>query len=416
MMKRVASRKFVDLKKIELNHICLLIVIVSVAFLFACPTQKENVDNGKKTNEDAASTHDSSGVELTFKQVIAIDGSSTDSGRFTDIRAIASTNDSIFVADREFAQVLQFSNDGELLKTIGSGLRCKDFKLNDEDLYDTHSKYDEHLSNELANEIALHRFFCIEDLDIESGHLYVLNSFFTSLTVDKALGPAIFEFTLQGKFVEKHVIDQTLQPSRLDFTDSIQYIMSDSIYDDVIIAQKGKTETYINKKIITNVRTYYSEILKNIDNPAELSALRTKFSNQGMRKENYREIGGVALYTPIIDGRLDPDSTKAIVCDAGNSRIKILDVSGNILKILTSDSVDGVTLLKPIDVSVDKKGNMFVLDSESKSVVVIDKTFEYVGVVNSSDFVEPVSVDVNNSGKVWVVDKGAAKVFGFEQQ
>lgn len=105
------------------------------------------------------------------------------------------------------------------------------------------------------------------------------------------------------------------------------------------------------------------------------------------------------------------------VADRGNSRIQIFDKSGVFLGV-----IDGVLaeddlrrqearLREPVDLGVDFRGNIYVVDQGDNTVKIFSQTGEYLGKL--PDLIKPVSVAVANDG-VYVADGESYSVKKFD--
>jgi len=388
------------------------VLIVAVACLGS------NGDDSGKVNPVL---HDSDGnavqniQQIEFSLAGTFDGSETPVGKFTSLSAVAAGRDNVFVADRDYSFVYIFGRDGKLEKPIGCGFRVEDYVLDDESMLDSYSHAEYELAPELANEIALHRFFRPEDLEITAGHLYVLSSFMANLSSMNPLGPCIFEFTLEGQYYEERKISQVIFPMRLSVAPTMLITASDAVVNDVAIYIADGVNSYINNEKGVSGRSYYLNEVKMKDNPEELSAYRAEHSNRGLGKEQYSGISGVASYVPETDEGLMDEWAKVLVCDTGNDRVKILDFNGRILRIINGSALGVNGFLQPVDVEVDTDGNIFILDGDAQRVVVLDKYFRFLCGFGSGDIVEGQAISVDPMGDVWIADKGKAMILHFER-
>ena len=391
-----------------------VVVFFSIALtVVSCPrVEQETSSNGKTASVKTTGAP----IVLDYSVVGRIDGSATPPGAFKNLSAVAVQDDYVIVADREYSAFYLYKTDGSFVGTIGCGLRVSDFMLSDEELLASASEYEEDLPLNLANEIALHRFYRVEDIETTGGHIFVLNSFFTSLVNEPAIRPCIFELDLQGRYYKTIDLAQFVEPVKLAVSPSLTIAVADAITNDLQITGGESQLHYANRDIGTTVKSYYKTKIENKNNPVELTALLAKHSNAGIRKEQYNGIGGIATYTPVIDGAPDVNSVKVIVCDAGNARIKVLDLRGNVLKLILGSTFGENGFKSPIDVAVDSNGNMFIVDSEKKAVFVIDKQFNMLGSFGEGELKTPVAIALSDSGDVFVADKDSGEIVHFSNR
>ncbi len=107
------------------------------------------------------------------------------------------------------------------------------------------------------------------------------------------------------------------------------------------------------------------------------------------------------------------------VADGGNSRVQIFDQSGVFLGVVDGVKADDdpmkeqARLQRPVDVAIDYRGRIFVVDSGDKSVKIYDQTGEYLG--RLPELAKPVGITIASDG-IYVADGGSysVKKFGFD--
>jgi len=132
------------------------------------------------------------------------------------------------------------------------------------------------------------------------------------------------------------------------------------------------------------------------------------FGESGFGLKRFSSPQGIAVQDGII-----------YVADGGNSRVQIFDESGVFIGV-----VDGVKPLddpmkeqarlgRPVDVAVDYRGRIYVVDSSDDSVKIYDQAGEYLG--RLPELVRPVGITVANDG-IYVADGDSysVKKFGFD--
>lgn len=130
------------------------------------------------------------------------------------------------------------------------------------------------------------------------------------------------------------------------------------------------------------------------------------FSKEGRFIESFGEDGSGFKEFDSPQGITVQDSI-IYVADTGNARVQILDESGVFLRV-----VDGVIkeknplkkisrLQKPIDVAVDHRGNLYVVDAGDDAVKIYNQAGEYLDQL--PDLVKPIGITIARDG-IYVAD------------
>ncbi|MHB8845059.1 MAG: 6-bladed beta-propeller [Nitrospirota bacterium] len=108
------------------------------------------------------------------------------------------------------------------------------------------------------------------------------------------------------------------------------------------------------------------------------------------------------------------------VADAGNSRVQVLTTGGIFLgQIILADKKDAMK--QPVDVAVDGRGRIIVLDAGANKVRVFDasgsQTLSFGGKgKGGSELDAPLGVAVDERGNIYVADTGNLKIKKFDAQ
>ena len=92
---------------------------------------------------------------------------------------------------------------------------------------------------------------------------------------------------------------------------------------------------------------------------------------------------------------------KMLVCDTYIHGLDIIDMKNNTFKQFIP--VGKGELKVPVNCFVDKKGTLYISDSERKQIVVFDENFKYISCFGEAENFKPVDVFVMDN-KVWVTN------------
>jgi sugar lactone lactonase YvrE len=87
-------------------------------------------------------------------------------------------------------------------------------------------------------------------------------------------------------------------------------------------------------------------------------------------------------------------STKLYVCDAGASRVIVIDFAARTFDYLKGDYSFG-KLKKPINLTLDREGNLYVADTVRKEIVVYGPSGNYLRTIGRDQEMKPVDVAVD---------------------
>nr|KAG5704721.1 hypothetical protein BaRGS_005177 [Batillaria attramentaria] len=99
------------------------------------------------------------------------------------------------------------------------------------------------------------------------------------------------------------------------------------------------------------------------------------------------------------------------VLDTGNSRVKVLSQSGEVLRIIGPEGLEGQSAT---GLSLTPDGHLAVINWRTKLVSVVSPEGELVRQFTNPGFLEPIDIAVNSRGEVIVADAGASKIFIFD--
>ncbi|MEP0814870.1 MAG: hypothetical protein HRF49_09440 [bacterium] len=382
--------------------------LVACIFMAGC--------NPGEDSKDAEAARDGGGQKpdaALYKLALGFDGSETPAGKFEELASVAAGAGNVYVADRAYSAIYVFDERGKFQSSIGCGFKIDDYALGNDELALSNATMVDPSSEALRHEIALHRFFRPEDLEFASGHIFVLNSFFSSLVPEPVAVPEVIEFTSTGQFYRNKKLHMAIRPGYLAVDGSSNYALTDQEVDEFYTADSNGNDVYINKKSMVGFRGYYLKLLDAGDDTRAIESVRALLSNTGAARFQFRGIGGLAIFTPVIDGEPSPGENKLLVCDSGNNRIKVLTYKGELLKIIDGISGKKKLFSRPIDISILDGGRLAVLVADPPSVVLLASNFEILGRFGDGDLVEPRTIFADYSGDIWIADRGAAKVFRY---
>ena len=209
-------------------------------------------------------------------------------------RSVAAGAGFIYVSDRGYSYVHIFTDAGEYDGRIGCGFKVDDYTKNDDELKESNRSADEKLSPELLQQIAINGFFRPEDLYFESGHVFLLNSYFSSITSDPVMQPSIFEFTAGGQFYRQKKLAKVISPGFLAVDSRQNFAISDIAVDEIWIGDSNATDKYVNKRLMIGTRSYFSTLIDARGDPKKFDAIKKQTSNTGIGRDAFEGIGGLA--------------------------------------------------------------------------------------------------------------------------
>jgi len=198
--------------------------------------------------------------------------------------------------------------------------------------------------------------------------------------------------------------DNTQQPVNIVSVGADEYVLVRSWPDK---PEKDKLGFPTKIALDNSGHIYVTDMINNRIYKLTLEGeLLTTWGSKGNGEGQFKWAYGIA-----VDG-----SGNVYVADSGNYRIQKFDPNGNFIKkwgtkgYVDKSFYDGYALKRPIDVAVDKSGNVFVLDSENNCVVKFDSDGTYRhkwGEKGSREgqFRTPISIAVDGSGNIYVADQ-----------
>lgn len=386
-----------------------LLILAAPAVLAGCPSASRNsseeLPNGTQTAKVPTK-------QAKYQLKGSFGGDGTPAGTFESLSAVAAGGGDVFAADRAYSYVHVFSREGVLKRSIGCGFKIEDYLKSDQELMEAYYDVEDNMAPELENQVALNRFFRPEDIEFSGGHIYVLSSFFSSLVASPKIEPSILEYTPQGQYLKTHMLSTLIMPLHFAVDKSGAIAGTDSVKNIIQISGGDESNLYVDTKLTANLRDYMSETIEAKGNAAKINAIKAKMSNTGIGRAQYMQISGIAAYTPVVDGEPHPESTKFIICDRGNKRLKVVSREGEILRLVAGTDGSTSHFGSPIDVAVDTNGRIFVLDAEGK-VAVFDSNFASMGSFGEGELENPVSIDADESGEIWIADSGLGKILHY---
>ena len=156
---------------------------------------------------------------------------------------------------------------------------------------------------------------------------------------------------------------------------------------------------------------------KHISNSPFTFVVKTRYFNHLKTLGNEMQFGGKPLKTPI--GVSVSKQDFVAVCDAGNSRVVVLDDQLKYVREIGREGSGDGELKNPFDVTFDNKGNIVVADESNNTVQFFKLTGEFIKKIGSEgqgdgQFDGPRGVFVDENDRLMVCDENKVQVFDSE--
>ncbi|OGV97827.1 MAG: hypothetical protein A2W53_04645, partial [Nitrospinae bacterium RIFCSPHIGHO2_02_39_11] len=107
---------------------------------------------------------------------------------------------------------------------------------------------------------------------------------------------------------------------------------------------------------------------------------------------------------------VDSQKGELLIVDLINSQVKVFDLSGKFLRSFGSDGVGTGLLSSPQGLTVDKMGNIYVVDSYKGWVQVFDSDGNSISFVGSGDLWTPIDVVIDSYDRLIVTSSSDGKL------
>lgn len=107
---------------------------------------------------------------------------------------------------------------------------------------------------------------------------------------------------------------------------------------------------------------------------------------------------------------IDSQKEELLIVDLINSQVKVFDLSGKFLRSFGSDGVGTGLLSSPQGLTVDKMGNIYVVDSYKGWVQVFDSDGNSISFVGSGDLWTPIDVVIDSYDRLIVTSSSDGKL------
>lgn len=142
--------------------------------------------------------------------------------------------------------------------------------------------------------------------------------------------------------------------------------------------------------------------------------------------------GAVQIILSIVVGLLIVNPMRVSASETIPYSTYIYDYYGDVkytpAPFIPDGKIDGVewecgTLNRPLDLSIDENGKIYIADTGNNRIVVIDKNFEFLGILESYtvdgehyEFSSPTGLSISRDGVLYVADTGNNQVVALDDQ
>lgn len=129
------------------------------------------------------------------------------------------------------------------------------------------------------------------------------------------------------------------------------------------------------------------------------------FGEGGSKEGNFSDPSGLAVSS----------KGNIYIADTGNKRIQAFNSDG-IFLFSAGPQLGNILLQKPVAVSIDNNGHIYILDARLKKVLVTDGWGKFLKIWDDSGNLQnPVALAYDNKGYFYILDKGSLNVKVFDE-
>jgi hypothetical protein len=333
-------------------------------------------------------------------------------GTFETVSGVDVTADEVWVCDLGISRLQVFDYDGNLLRTLGSGIPVKGTAPDDRELFRFMEEVGA-VENPFEQSAAGRRWigaerehFIAADVYVQDSGYVIADQAHTGIESHAKRQPGFVSIPLDpGQPVTRLPNVDPGWPAYIDGEGQL-YAGSDPLRNIVTLFAPARPEGNPAKTLGGNptMSNVMSALFAPADHPIPYPQLLLSAGQASGEPGKFNDPGGVAIAFD-----------KTIACDSGNRRIQVFEARadeeyfwGKLLRVIDARNEEGDRrFVVPRDVAVAPDGRIYVLDSARQEVVELSPKFDRLGVV-AGGFGDAYALDISPDGRhIFVTDRGS---------
>lgn len=335
-------------------------------------------------------------------------------GGFKLVSGLDVTANEVWVCDLDISRIQIFDYDGNLKRTIGSGIDAAAVLPTDREDYEEAAHYN-HLSSTLWEDKngqpwngTFRSNFRAADISVQPDGYWLVDQTRTSAVRNPIRKPGVYFIPNEGDVTSLDT-DKLVWPARIA-TDGSSLAVSD--YRGNNLDLYNLTTDPVHIQYVQRGGTFNS-----------MMAVEITFANspQYLAQHFRFAAGSAAAGSTYMPGGMAFAFGKFAVCDTLNRRVQLFEARttnanwSKVIREIGAQDRNGekrFQVPKDIDIAVD--GTVFICDSNAAEIVVLDPSFKRLGAFGHGELVEPYAVALSPDGRdCFVTDRRYNMVYHY---